>query len=69
MGIGRRDFLVVFGSAMAAVAGLPSSAVALEEDRYLNRRLGFAIRRPHGWHFADVAEMGAVQQGLLALDD
>lgn len=70
MGIGRRDFLIAFGSTLAAVAGLPSPAVMLDADLYLNRRLGFAFHKPRGWHFADVAKMGAMQQGqLLSLED
>jgi hypothetical protein len=71
MGIGRRDFLVMFGSTLAALAAQPLSAVvALEDDLYLNRKLGLAFRKPFGWHFADVRAMGELAAGqILAIDD
>lgn len=69
MGIGRREFLSLFGSTLAALAVLPTPAVALEDDLYLNRKLGLAFRKPRGWHFADVRNMGVMAKGqLLTID-
>jgi hypothetical protein len=70
MGIGRREFLRLFGGALASFATQTSSAVALLDDLYINRRLGIALRKPSGWHFGDVQEMGHVTKGqLLELAD
>ena len=70
MGIGRREFIRIFGASLAAVAATPSDAVSLVDDLYLNRKLGMGFRRPDGWNFADVQEMGRVKKGqLLAIDD
>lgn len=70
MGIGRRDFLRMFGSTLATLSALPSPAVAVEDDLYLNRALGLAFWKPRGWHFADIRDMGTMARGqLLAIDD
>ena len=70
MGIGRRKFLALFGTTLAGLAVVPSAAVALDDDLYLNRKLGVAFRKPRGWHYASVREMGAMVEGqLLAIDD
>ena len=65
MGIGRRDFIATFSSVLAGLAALPSAAAATSEDLYLNRRLGFAFRKPSGWFFNNVQEMGQVAKGQL----
>ena len=70
MGIGRREFIRVFGASLAALAAAPADAVSLVDDFYLNRKLGLGFRRPDGWSFADVQKMGSVKKGqLLAIDD
>jgi hypothetical protein len=70
MGIGRRKFLQIFGSALAALSANVSPAVAVVDEVYINRKLGFAFRKPHGWHFGDVREMGKMKEGqLLDLED
>jgi hypothetical protein len=70
MGIGRREFLRIFGAGIAAVATRPSSAIAIVDDHYINRKLGIAFQKPRGWIFASIEEMGEVKAGqLLDLDD
>lgn len=70
MGIGRREFLRVFGAGIAAVATRPSSAIAIADDHYINRKLGIAFQKPKGWIFASIEEMGELKAGqLLDLDD
>jgi hypothetical protein len=70
MGIGRRQFLLLFGASIGALAANPSSAIVILDDQYVNRKLGIAFRKPKGWTFADVKEMGEVQAGqILDLDD
>ena len=64
----RRDFLDNFSDLLGSLARTHSPAVAMVDDLYLNRRLGFAFRRPPQWHFNDVLEMGEVAAGqVLAL--
>lgn len=70
MGIGRRDFLKLFGATLATIAIAASPAATLLDDLYINRKLGIAFRKYRGWHFSNVADMGMVKDGqILALDD
>jgi len=70
LGIGRRRFLQLFSSTLSALAANPSSAIALVEDYYINKKLGIAFTKPKGWVFADVRQMGEVKRGqLLDLND
>lgn len=70
MGVGRREFLRLFGAALGSLALRASPAVALLDDLYLNRKLGLAFKKPSRWHFGDVREMGKIKGGqLLDLDD
>lgn len=70
MGIGRRDFLKLFGATLAAIAIATSPAATLLDDVYINRKLGIAFRKFHGWHFSNVADLGVIKDGqILALDD
>lgn len=60
----------LFGAGLAGLTTTPSSAVAILDDHYVNRKLGIAFRKPHDWFFADIKEMGAVKAGqILDLDD
>ena len=56
MRIGRRRFVQLLGGAACAVVTPPSSLVALEETRYLNRALGFAFMKPPGWFYLSYQE-------------
>ncbi len=70
MGIGRREFMRVFGATVAAVIDAPGKAVSLVDDVYLNRAMGIGFRIPNGWTFVDARDMGSVKEGqILALDD
>jgi len=70
VGIGRREFLKLFGGTLAALTANPSSAIAIFDDQYINRKLGIAFHKPQGWTFADVKEMGEVRAGqILDLED
>jgi hypothetical protein len=70
MGIGRREFLRVFGPLLATIATKPSTSACLLDDTYVNRQLGIGFTKPHGWSFADAEEMAAVKTGqLLEIDD
>lgn len=70
MGIGRRQFLQLFGATITGLTANPSRAIAIVNDQYVNRKLGIAFSKPQGWTFADVKEMGEVREGqILDLDD
>lgn len=70
MGIGRREFLNLFGASIATLAIDPSDAIAIYDNQYVNRKLGIAFQKPKGWHFANVQEMGEVRDGqILDLGD
>jgi hypothetical protein len=69
MGIGRREFLQLFGVGIAAARN-PAAAIAILDDQYINRRLGIAFEKPNGWVFANVKQMADVKAGqVLDLDD
>lgn len=70
MGIGRREFLKLFGASVTTLAVDPSNAIAVFGNQYVNRKLGIAFRKPDGWQFADMQEMGDIKAGqILDLDD
>jgi len=69
MGIGRREFLKVCGTALASLGPSATSAVTIWEDDYINRKLGIALRKPPGWHFGNVKEMGELKAGLILNPD
>lgn len=68
MGIGRRAFLNLFGSTIAAAATTPLQAVVLSDDLYINRALGLAFRRPPGWHFLSVRDFGEIREAQALKD-
>src|SRR5688572_10384609 len=70
VGIGRREFLKFVGTGLTALASTASPAATSIGDLYINRKLGIAFRKPTGWHFDDLREMGLIKAGqLLDLDD
>jgi hypothetical protein len=70
MGIGRRDFLKMFGAALSMAVLTPTSAISWIDDYYVNRKLGIAFRKPSGWVFANAREMGECKAGqVLDLED
>ncbi len=69
MGIGRRQFLRIFGATLAAAAN-PAAAVTMLDNFYVNRRLGIGFRKPSTWTFSDVKQMEAiVDDQIFDVDD
>jgi hypothetical protein len=67
----RRNFLKLLGLGATATALGKISSVWVNEDLYVNRRLGLRFRKPYGWLFLSVREMSAMrdEQQLLCIDD
>ena len=66
--INRRDFLLSFSSAFAAVAIKPSQAVAINQDLYLNQALGIAIKKPSKWVFQDLRNFADLKSNQILSD-
>lgn len=60
MGIGRRAFLKLTGVALAGLTIDPLKAVAINEDAYVNRKLGILFYKPRGWGFVSVTDFGDI---------
>jgi hypothetical protein len=65
MGIGRREFLLQFGAVIASLAATSGAAAAAVDDLYINRRHGIAFRKPQGWEFHDLRDIGRTKAGML----
>ena len=63
--INRRDFLLSFSSAFAAVAIKPSQAVAVNKDLYLNQALGVAIKKPSRWDFQELRNFAELKSNQI----
>ncbi len=46
MGIGRREFLRLTGLALAGLAIDPLKAVAINDNIYVNKKLGILFKKP-----------------------
>lgn len=62
MGIGRREFLKLFGAVITTVASNPLQAVIVNDDLYVNRALGLAYRKPNGWHFLSLEAFADIKE-------
>lgn len=69
MGIGRRDFLKVFGATIAAYAAGPLEPVVLGGEYYINRSLGLAFRRPPGWSYISIKEFPKLKHDQVIEDN
>ncbi len=71
MSFERRDFLKLLGLSASATALGPIAVVWVDDDLYVNRRLGLRLRKPKGWHFLSIREMGQLknEQQLVTTDE
>ena len=69
MGIGRREFLKLFGTTIAATAINPLQAIVVDEDLYINRALGLAFTKPIGWYFMSIKQFSALKNEQILKDD
>ncbi len=67
MGIGRREFLRLFGGAIAAAAS--SKVVLIDQDLFINRKLGIALHKPPGWSFTSIRQFADMKSGQIINED
>jgi hypothetical protein len=61
MGIGRREFLKLASLAFLGVIIDPLKAVAVNEDVYLNKKLGIIFHKPQGWGYIAIKDFGKLK--------
>ena len=65
MGVGRREFMKLMSVAMAGLAISPKTAVAINDDYYINRKLGIIFEKPKGWGYVAVADFSDLKEKQL----
>ncbi len=65
MGIGRREFLKLTGLALAGLAIDPLDAVAVNDNLYINKKLGIMFEKPAGWGFVSIMDFGKMKQDQI----
>ncbi|MDG1333957.1 MAG: hypothetical protein P8P74_16590 [Crocinitomicaceae bacterium] len=61
MGIGRRKFLKLTSLALAGASVSPVSAVATNDNYYINKRLGVLFQKPKNWGYVALADFGELK--------
>jgi hypothetical protein len=61
MGIGRREFLRLAGLALTGLAVNPLKAVAVNDNAYVNKKLGILFYKPQDWGFISVKDFGKLR--------
>jgi len=61
MGIGRRKFLRLTSLALAGLIIDPLQAVAINENVYVNKKLGILFHKPQDWGFVAVKDFGKLK--------
>ena len=65
MGIGRREFLKLVGLALTGLVADPLNAVAINDNAYVNKKLGILFQKPQGWGFIAVKDFGKLKEGQI----
>jgi hypothetical protein len=61
MGIGRREFLRLTSIALAGMAMEPLKAVAVNDNIYVNKKLGILFHKPQDWGFVAIKDFGKIK--------
>lgn len=61
MGIGRLEFLRLSGLALAGLTIDPLNAVAIQDNVYINKKLGILFYKPADWGFISVKDFGKLK--------
>ncbi|MCY1506774.1 hypothetical protein D3C87_143100 [compost metagenome] len=62
MGIGRRNFLKLTSFALAGIAINPLQSVIVNNDAYINKKLGILFYKPSSWRFVAVKDFGKIKE-------
>ncbi|WP_140938672.1 hypothetical protein [Sphingobacterium lumbrici] len=61
MGIGRREFLRLTSIALTGLAIDPLKAVAINDNIYVNKKLGILFHKPQDWGFVAIKDFGKIK--------
>ena len=61
MGIGRREFLRLTSIALAGLVIDPLKAVAINDNIYVNKKLGILFEKPSNWGFIAIKDFGKIK--------
>jgi hypothetical protein len=61
MGLGRREFLRLTSIALAGLAFDPLKAVAINDNVYVNKKLGVLFHKPLDWGFIAIKDFGKIK--------
>lgn len=61
MGIGRREFLRLTSLALAGLVIDPLKAVAINDNAYVNKKLGVLFHKPQDWGYIAVKDFGKLK--------
>ncbi|HZF64920.1 MAG TPA: hypothetical protein VEZ55_10555, partial [Chitinophagaceae bacterium] len=61
MGIGRREFLRLTSLALVGLTIDPLKAVAVNDNAYVNKKLGILFYKPQDWGFIAVKDFGKLK--------
>ena len=61
MGIGRAEFLKLASLAFVGLAIDPLEAVAINENIYINKKLGILFHKPQNWGFVAIKDFGKIK--------
>ena len=61
MGIGRRQFIKLSSLALAGMTIDPLNAVAINDNVYVNKKLGILFHKPENWGFIAVKDFGKIK--------
>ena len=61
MGVGRREFLRLTSIALAGLAFDPLKAVTINDNVYVNKKLGIMFQKPQDWGFIAIKDFGKIK--------
>ncbi|KOP35891.1 hypothetical protein DBB36_19020 [Flavobacterium sp. WLB] len=65
MGIGRRNFLKFTSLALTGVVINPLQSVIINDDVYVNKKLGILFYKPIGWGYVDIKDFGKIRDSQI----
>ena len=69
MGIGRRNFLKLTSLALTGIAVNPLQSVIINDDVYINKKLGILFYKPIGWGYIAVKDFGKLRDSQILNND